>query len=89
MSENPRAAHEERVKLAADLKTASLSGGGLGLALLGLMIPILSVIGVMMCYFGWRSARDEYRTGRVFAVLGMVVGIVGMGLLVVELIARA
>lgn len=78
---------EERAKLIKDLRTASLSGGGLGLALLGLSIPFLSFIGLLASYAGWRSARAEYRTGQIFGIVGMLVALLGMGLLVVELLA--
>ena len=78
---------EERAKLIKDLRTASLSGGGLGLALLGLTIPVLSFLGLLASYAGWRSARAEYRTGQVFGIVGMLVALLGMGLLVVELLA--
>ena len=76
--------NDERTELSADLKTATLSGGGLGLAMLGWMIPVLSPISLIVCYLGWRSARPEYRLGRVFAVAGMVVAILGMGMMVTE-----
>lgn len=74
----------ERAELAADLKTATLSGGGFGLALLGLLIPVLSIIGLFVSFIGWRSARPEYRPGRVFGVLGMAVGFLGTALLLVQ-----
>ncbi len=72
--------------LGPDLKTAALSGGGLGLALLGFVIPVLSLAGLVVSYLGLRSAREEYRVGRVFAIAGIAAGIVGTGMLVVEAI---
>jgi hypothetical protein len=87
MMEAPGTPEEERAKLIKDLRTASLSGGGLGLALLGLAIPFLSFLGLIASYAGWRSARAEYRTGQVFGVIGMLVALLGMGVLVVELLA--
>ena len=69
MTQTPPGSDRERAELAADLKTATLSGSGLGLALLGFAIPLMSIVGVALAYFGWRSARPEYRVGRVFARL--------------------
>lgn len=89
MMQAPGTPEEERAKLAQDLRTATLSGGGLGLALLGLLIPILSIVGAVVSFLGWRSARAEYRTGQVFGVIGMLVGLLGMGLIVVEFLAGA
>jgi hypothetical protein len=87
MMEAPGTPEEERQKLVKDLRTATLSGGGLGLALLGLAIPVLSILGLGASYAGWRSARAEYRTGQVFGIIGMLVALLGMGLLVVEVLA--
>jgi len=86
MTQTPPGSDRERAELAADLKTATLSGSGLGLALLGFAIPLMSIVGVALAYFGWRSARPEYRVGRVFAILGMVAGVLGMGMLVLDII---
>jgi hypothetical protein len=88
MMEAPGTPEEEREKLIKDLRTATLSGGGLGLALLGVVaIPFLSILGLAASYAGWRSARPEYRTGQVFGIIGMLVALLGMGLLVVEFLA--
>ena len=88
MMEAPGTPEEERAKLIKDLRTATLSGGGLGLALLGLVAnPILSILGLIASYAGWRSARAEYRTGQVFGIIGMLVALLGMGMLVLGLLA--
>ena len=77
---------QDRLELAADLKTAALSGGGVGLALLGFSIPLLSIAGFLMAYFGLRSARPDYTVGRVFAYIGMGIGLVGSALLLLEVL---
>ena len=73
----------ERDELVADLKAAMLAGGGFGLAMLGLLaIPVLSIVGLVVSYLGWRSARPQYRVGRAFAIAGMVVGLFGMAAMI-------
>ena len=76
----------ERAELAADLRAATLAGGGLGLSLLGLAVPLLAALGLIASYIGWRIARPDYRVGRVCAVAGMAVGFLGVALTVVALI---
>lgn len=87
MMEAPGTPEEERAKLVKDLRTATISGGGLGLAMLGLMVPILSIVALGVSYLGWRSARAEYRIGQYFGIAGMIVAMLGMGLTVVSFLA--
>jgi hypothetical protein len=78
----------DREQLTADLKTALLSGGGLGLSLLGvLFIPIAAMAGIVVSYLGWRSARQDYRVGKWFAVAGMMLGFFGTAALVTRSLA--
>ncbi len=79
---------KDRVELAADMKAATLAGGGLGMSLIGLLVPILAVVGIGLSYAGWRVARPDYRVGRFCAVAGMVVGFIGVALTVVALVAN-
>ncbi len=75
-----------RAELAADLRAATFAGGGLGIALLGLAVPLLAVLGLIASYIGWRMARPDYRVGRVCAAAGMAVGFFGVALTIVSLL---
>jgi hypothetical protein len=69
----------DRTELNADMKTATFAGGGLGIGLLGLLaVPILSVVGLVLSIIGLRTARPEYRTGRIFSIVGIVVSGIGV-----------
>lgn len=71
---------DEREILMADAKTATLAGGGLGFSFLGVLaIPVFSLLGVVLAFFALRTARPEYRVGRIAALVGLVVGIFGVG----------
>lgn len=70
---------DDRELLMADAKTASLAGGGLGFSVLGWLIPVLSIVGVVLSLLALRSARRDYRVGKVFGVLGLAVGLFALG----------
>lgn len=72
---------DDREILMADAKTATLAGGGLGFSLLGIFaVPVMCFVGVMLSYFALRTARPGYRVGRVSAVIGLVIGFLGVGI---------
>ena len=71
---------DERERLMADAKTATLAGGGMGFAFLGLVaVPLLSILGLALSFAAFRIARPGYRTGRNVAIGGMALGIFGLG----------
>lgn len=77
----PPETDDEREILLADAKTATLAGGGFGFGVLGILaIPILSVLGLLLSFFALRSARPQYRVGRIFAVIGLVISGLGLGM---------
>lgn len=86
MSEEPAVPdQQERLR---DARTAVTTGGGIGLGLFGVLsVPVLSLVGLVVSYLGWRMARPQYLTGRIAGIVGMVVGVVGAALLVVEALA--
>jgi hypothetical protein len=77
----------DQVERKQDARTAVTTGAGIGLGMLGVLaVPVLSFVGVLVSYLGWRSARPQYATGRVAGMVGMVVGFIGVALLVVEVL---
>lgn len=77
----PPASDDDRDVLLADAKTATLAGGGVAFGALGVLaVPLLSVLGLALCFFALRSARPGYRVGRGFAIVGLVLSGFGVAM---------
>lgn len=77
----PPVSDDERDLLMSDAKTATLAGGGLGFGVLGVIaVPILSLLGLALCFFALRTVRPGYRTGRIFAIIGLALNGFGIAM---------
>lgn len=68
----------------ADATTAVLSGVGAGLGLISIgFAPIAAVVGLPLSGWAWRSCRSAYRTGRIGAIVGVILNMLGLGMMIV------